>query len=156
MVRQVRSLLLMTTFLLLPVAGYAQTVVAGQDPGFNEDATLVVPAGEVWEVLTIYTDFVTSTTPGSRQGVLQIEAGGGIVWHSDAPGDQQAGRNVRYAAGAGLTRQDEGALATINGKQWALPSGLLLSGGSLIRTVTFGGHATDNWGALRVVVRRHQ
>jgi hypothetical protein len=158
MARQVRSLLLMTMLLLLPVAASAQgaAVVVGPNPGFKDDATLLVPSGEVWEVLSMFTELVTNTTAGNRQAALQIEVDGGIVWYSDPPGDQPAEKTRRYVAGAGLTRQDEGAATAINAKQWALPVGLLLPGGSLIRTVTFGMQATDDWTALRVLVRKYQ
>lgn len=158
MVRQVRSLLLTTACLLLPVAGHAQVapaVVVGTNPGFNEDAGVVVPTGETWEVISIFVDFITDGAAGNRQGALQIEAGGGWVWYSDAPGNQTASQTRRYVAGAGLERQDEGAAAPLNTKQWALPVGLLLPGGSIIRTVTFGRQATDDWSAMRVVVRKH-
>lgn len=158
MVRQVRSLLLMTTFLLLPVAAHAQGTVhavVGQNPGFNEDPSLTVPSGEVWEVLSIFASFETNATAGNRQVGLQIEVGGVIVWYSDAPGDQLPSQGRRYVAGAGLTRQDEGAVSRVNAKQWALPTGLLLPGGSLIGTVTTGMQATDDWSALRVLVRKH-
>ena len=162
MVRRVRSLLLMTTFLLLPVAANAQgagvqAVVVGQNPGVRQDAQLVVPSGETWEVLTIFAELITGATAGTRQATLQIEVGGVgmVVWHSDAPGDQQAGQTRRYVAGAGLPRQDEGAAATFNTKQWALPAGLLLTGGSVIGTLTFGMQATDDWTELRVVVRKY-
>lgn len=129
------------------------TTVAGADPAVGAEASITVPSGEVWELLSFIVRLITGATAANRQAQLVIDDGTNILWQSDSPSNQIASQTRDYVAGSGLERQDEGVNAAT--KQWALPTGLVLVGGNRIRTVTAGiVVAEDNYGIPRAVLKK--
>lgn len=129
-----------------------QAAVAGADPAAGAEASITVPSGEIWELLSFIVRLVTDATVANRQAQLVIDDGTNILWQSDSPSNQIASQTRDYAAGSGLERQDEGINAAT--KQWALPTGLVLAGGYRIRTLTGGNVAGDNYGIPRALLKK--
>lgn len=129
-----------------------QAAIAGADPAAGAEALITVPAGEIWELLSVLVVLVASAAAANRQAQLIIDDGTNILWQSDSPSNQIANETRTYVAGSGLERQDVGVPTST--KQWALPTGLVLAGGYRIRTLTTAIDAGDNYGIPRAVVKK--
>lgn len=122
---------------------YPRTVV-GADPAVNVEATLTVPGGVVWELLTVHIPLTTDANAANRVPTLVIDDGAIIVARYEPPSSIAATRSDRLTWSAGGVNQ----VRVNNDIGVALPTPpLLLLSGWRVRTLTANLQVGDNYGA---------
>lgn len=117
----------------------------GTDQAAGTEVTETVPTGEVWKLLAVRFQLVSSGTAATRTVTLNIDDGSNIVWRRTSPGTQTASLTRNYLYLADLVGED--AAFDGNGDiKLFLPSTPLLPGWR-VRTITTNIQAGDNFGA---------
>ena len=130
-------------------------VFTGTNVAANTEWLETVPAGKVWEVISVTAVIVQGATQ-TPQPVLVIDDGATVIYESFGASDAQAtSTTCRYTWGVGhpLTAK---AGATTNVHSVApLPRSLFLRGGSRIGSNTIGIGANTDWGAPVIFVMQY-
>jgi hypothetical protein len=121
-------------------------VVSVPAPAAGADWSLVVPAGSVYELVSVYASLSTSATVANRGARLQLTAGG-VVYLDLAPqAVQAASLTTRYAWAQGMA-----SYSADNGVVTGLPK-LYLEPGWSIGTQTDLIDGADQWSAVSLLV----
>lgn len=116
-------------------------VVTGTDPAAGAEWTETVPAGVVWDLISVLATLVTDATVADRSPRLRIGDGASVFLDVPPVAVQAASITGRYLWGRGLTGTNIGA-----GQAAGIPD-LRLPAGSTIASLTGNLQAADNWGA---------
>lgn len=131
-----------------PLEGQGALVTfIGTNPAVNVEATVTVPTGARWRLMTVAGVLVTDGNAATRVASLRITDGTNLDYQTDPTASQIASLTRFYF---GSTQSLYTAALTTN-LVWPLPSALFLEAGSVISTVTTLRQATDDWAALIVV-----
>lgn len=119
-------------------------VISIAAPIAGADWTTTVPAGELWDVLSIFSSLTSAVAVANRAPRLQI-SDGNVVW-LDIPSAavQAASLTYRYVYVEGAT-----LAAVSNGQTVGIPD-LVLLPGAIIRVTTDNIQAADQWAATYV------
>jgi hypothetical protein len=120
----------------------------------NTEVTETVPAGEVWELVSVSISLVQGATQ-TPQPILTIDDGTSVIWAGPGSTTAQAvNTTCRYTWAPGHTLT--GLIgATTNVNSFApLPAGLVLVAGSRITTNTIGIGANSDYAAPQIMVRK--
>ena len=124
----------------------AQVVtVVGSDPAAGQEASVTVPAGDVWVPIILLFELITDATTATRLMTTMIsDAQGRVITRIAYPGGgrpaNQINRLSLYGAAINI---DTGAY----GMSMPLPLGLVLLPGYSVKTVTPNLQAGDNYSA---------
>lgn len=121
----------------------------GTNPGANTEISVTVPAGKFWELLAVAFTLAQGLTQTPLPDLI-IDDGTNVIYQAPcASSAQNASVTARYFAAPGLTLGAGGAATRINSP---LPSGLILPGGSRVRTSTSGLGANSDYGPPLLLV----
>lgn len=121
-------------------------VVQGTDPAAGVEISETVPAGKLWDLLSVDTSYVASATVANRGPVLTLDDGTRDL--TEIPNvfqfivASETWNGVCWMQGMGQITGTGGGYRIA-----PLPSPCLLGPGYRIRTVTTNIQAGDNWGA---------
>lgn len=122
---------------------YTYKRVAGADPAANVEISDAVPAGKVWQLLSVSVSLVQGAVQ-TPQPSLIIDDGTNVLFQGfGASSAQNAGVTCQYTWAPDLPLSAAGALTIATAP---LPSGLFLPPGFRIRTVTAGKGANTDYG----------
>lgn len=131
-----------------------QVAVDGADPAAGAEVSVVVPAGELWELLAVTVALVQGLT-NTPQPVLVVDDG--ATERFSALGNavaQSASTTARYTWAVGLMPTGFiGTTPNIRAYAPLLPN-LLLAESWRVRTVTLGIAATADYGVPSLLVRK--
>lgn len=115
----------------------------GTDPAANTEWSETVPSGKVWLVRSIRATLVTDNNAANRQVGVTLTDGTNVFFKACSASVQAASLTHIYTV-ADLPGVVVAASALEH--QVPLPP-MLLTGGTVIASVTTNKQATDNWGA---------
>jgi len=124
-------------------------VIVGTDPAPGNQITETVPTGARWRLLTFRAQLTTNATVVDRLVFLGFDTGTQVVWVSVPVFSQSASQTWGYHWAAGLQAR---SLAGAQICQDALPDYVVLPAGFVIRTITAGMQAGDDWEAPNYLV----
>jgi hypothetical protein len=124
----------------------SRLVELSSDPAAGAAPSLAVPAGEVWEVVSVYAQLVTDATVANRLARLQLGDGTATYLDLAAPAVQAASLTHRYAW------VQHGSAYAVGLAQVATIPRLVLAAGWTVAIATDNLAAGDNWTALRLLV----
>lgn len=119
-------------------------VVTGNDPGAGSEATVRVPSGVWWELISFRVPFVTSAVAGNRHVRLAFTDGNTEFARIATATAQGATLTFVYDFLAGIGRDNSDAQDCIN---TSMMSGVQLCPGWTVGTNTNTMDAGDNYGA---------
>jgi len=121
--------------------------VSGADPAAGVEVSQTVPAGMIWELISVSVVLVQGITD-QPQPMLTIDDGGtNVIFESFGSTTFQAvSTTCRYTWAADLVMTGQVGATTNVHSIAPLPEELLLKGGYRIRTTTIGLTATGNYG----------
>jgi hypothetical protein len=128
-------------------AGFTYTF-AGSVPGAGVDASVAVPAGARWRVISVWVHVLTSAQAGVRQLRLQISQTGGQVYEITAASTQGPSTGNDYSWSDGVPQLPVAFLAQVN----PTPHGLLLSKGGQINFALNNIQSADQYTAAFATV----
>lgn len=120
-------------------------VVTGADPAAGTEISVTVPDGEVWELLSIRFQFITSAVANNRRVLLSLTDGTDEFSFTAAPGTQAQSKTFEYSFTSYGANVDGGADDVISAPLGSRPP--VLRAGDVIRTVTKRKDAGDNFSA---------
>lgn len=126
--------------------GAILTTIVGADPAANAEMSVTVPAGKIWEVISVSVQLVQAGA-GSSQPILTIDDGTNVFWEMFGSSAAQAiTTTCRYtwAPDCPLTGQI-GATTNVHSVA-PLPEGLTIPAGYRIRTNTIGLSGSTDYG----------
>ena len=124
--------------------------ITGATPGAGAEISETVPTGARWQLIALTARLATSATVANRFATLKItDATPLILFWADPPEAEIASDSWAYVACLGGQR----LIAVNSTKQWGLPSTLYLPAGAIMKTVTAGIQAGDQWSVVQYLVR---
>jgi hypothetical protein len=124
----------------------SRLVEVGAEPAAGADWAVTVPAGELWELVTVQAELVTDATVADRRPILSI--GDGVATFASIPSVavQAASLTVAHLWGQNLAATDGGSAQAM-----PLPK-LLLQPGWTVAVDSTNLQAADAWSAPRLYV----
>jgi hypothetical protein len=123
--------------------------LSSADPAAGAEISYTLPAGYRYQILSVQATLVTDATAANRFPVLTINDGTNDVAGFAAGTAQTATQTVAYQFGPGIAGYQASLRTHV---PTATP--LILKAGNIIKTVTAGIVAGDNWGIARICVMR--
>lgn len=124
----------------------AFAVLGTNAPAAGAEATITVPAGEMWRVHSVTMSLVTSSTVANRRVHLTMGGGAGVRrLRMFGAQDQAASLTYNYFFQGVPNVADE---FDNNVVQVAIPTGVMLYAGNVIQTVTTNIQAGDDFGTV--------
>jgi hypothetical protein len=123
-------------------------VITGTDPAANTELSDTVPTNARWRLRSYKVVFVTDATVTNRTFILILDDGTNDILRCPYSSSQAASLTRHYNGG------DFGYASTAddNGVTLAIPSNIILMGGSRLRSTTRNLQAGDNYGAPQITV----
>jgi hypothetical protein len=129
--------------------GYYRAIV-GTTPAAGGEIAETVPTGVRWDVRAVFAQLQASAAPGTRNPALAAYPGAQTFALSLQPLSLAAGAGGSFFWGEGLVAASEAATSRSTAP---IPVSFALLGGHVIRTVTGGLLAGDQWTAPQLLVR---
>jgi hypothetical protein len=123
--------------------------LSSADPAAGAEISYTLPAGFRYQILSVQATLVTDATVANRFPALTINDGANDVAAYMAGTAQTATQTVAYQFAPGLNSY-QASLRT----HAPIAADMILKGGNIIKTVTTGIVAGDNWGIARIRVMR--
>lgn len=124
--------------------------IGGATPAAGNDVAEVVPTGARWELLSFRATLTTSATVANRYPSMWLDDGTNEFFISNGGGPEAASDAEVHVWVQGVPISS----AFLIGRALnPLPTGIRLGAGFRIRTQTNGLQATDQWSAVRYLVR---
>jgi hypothetical protein len=131
-------------------AGAVLRTIVGTNPAAGAEFSETVPNGAQWEILTIRVGLTTDANVANRRPAVQFISGGGLVYQAPLFTTIPASSGPALSWGQGMTFESApGTFLLIA----ALPIGLRLVGGDILRSVTENMRAGDDYNAPTILVR---
>jgi len=122
------------------------------NPAAGAEWNITVPDGEMWRIMAIRFNLVTSATVANRRVHVSLEVGGAPAFELISSVDQAASLTRAYTCqavgGAGTFSDDNDILI-------AMPDNMLIPGGDIIRTLTTNLQAGDDYGVATITYQRY-
>lgn len=132
--------------------GAKLSVESGANADAGANATIVVPAGEIWKILSLEVQLVTSAVGGNRVARFGFDAAGAIGRTVISNQNQPASKSWTYALQIGSVA---GSLFDDNTVALPLPHELYMLPGDNVYALIDTMDAGDNWGVMSVFVEKY-
>lgn len=125
------------------------------NPAAGAEFSVTVPAGEVWEILSVSVPLVQAAA-GSSQPSLQIDDGGSNIFAllAGSTAAQAISTTCQYTWAPDLELTGQVGATTAVRSQGSLPSDLVIGPGCRVRSSTVGLSASTDYGAAVIRVRK--
>jgi len=127
--------------------GYVR-YVSGTNPAIGSQATITVPAGRIWRVLSCRATLSTSASVANREVRFRQNQGGGFVFIAPAVHTQPENTTYIYTWVSG-GRTDQ---VMYNVNPVIVPDVVYLKGGDVVQTEVLNWQAGDDWSAIEMTV----
>ena len=134
----------------LPGGGKVMTV-AGSNPAAGVQASVTVPANQIWKVNGVRVTLVTDATAATRWPHIQITDGTTVLYETIPPDGQTASLTREwYFNNVGAERNSGDATV----RTGHIPADLILPAGYVVKTAFDQFQAGDNFGAITLHIGR--
>lgn len=124
---------------------------ASSDPAANTEHSITVPAGQIWDLLSLNFSLVTDGNAANRTVTVTIDDGTTVYAKATTPVTQAASLTYNYTFGIGSA-----LMTAVAGLNVTVPLPVLsLMPGHRIKTVTTNIQATDNYGVCEIYAVRY-
>lgn len=129
------------------------SVFQGTNPNAGAEVSQIVPSDEIWELIAMRVQLVTSAVVANRRPVLSFDDDGLTAFcRCVSPTDHVASTTIDY----NFIANGSPSVATVGQDATVAIPRLILPPGFRIRTVTSGFDVGDNWGAPRIAIIKYR